>query len=119
MTPFCYYDTTMSIHATTIRFDTPVKRLLKKLSELQGITINRLANEAVREYALKMALTLEQDLESTLADLRAYRENDPDFELAITAFAEAEVSGYADPAEGHVEADMGPTERTIRTLLSA
>jgi len=43
----------------------------------------------------------EDDLESTLEDLRAHRKRDPNFERAIAEFVDAEVT-QDDPAEGRV-----------------
>ena len=39
-------------------------------------------------------------LESTLESLRAYRQNDPNFEFMLADWIDAEVSLQEDPAEG-------------------
>ena len=63
--------------------------------------LNRLVNEAVGEYLEGRAASMQADLEETLRRLRAYRKSDPDFEGAITTFAEAEADLAAeDPVEG-------------------
>lgn len=55
----------------------------------------------------------------TAPRLRGYRKGDPDFERAITAFAEAEASGQ-DPLEGEVIdlATDSPTREQFRKLLA-
>jgi hypothetical protein len=63
--------------------------------------LNRLANEAVGEYLDAHAATIEAELEATLRRVKAYRQADPDFESAISKFAEAEAESAADdPVEG-------------------
>ena len=61
--------------------------------------MNKLVNEAVRAYLDQRGRKAERDLEACLANLRAYRKRDPDFEQAIEAFAKAEVNAK-DPIEG-------------------
>lgn len=109
----------MQAKATTIRFEPEIRDQLVQLSKILDKPINRLANEAVRDFVLKTTIEVEQNLESTLANLRAYRKNDPNFEHAIAEFVEAEASVHKDPAEGEVlrKTKMGPTEQSVRTLL--
>ena len=86
----------------------------------------------MKDFLLRRSLAVEQELESTLARLRDYRERDPDFEKAIAAFARAEGRyGKEDPAEGEVvvgklvngelvrEEASGPVQKEIRRLLDA
>lgn len=107
--------------ATTIRLDPIVKAGLAKLSKLKHQSLNQLANEALREFVAKRTLEVENELESTLEELRAYRRSDPNFERAIAAFVEAEVTADHDPAEGRVltvtEARVGQTESVVLDLL--
>jgi hypothetical protein len=92
--------------------------------------MNQLVNEAVKDYVRRRNRDVENELESTLASLRAYRERDPEFEQAIAAFARAEVRhGKEDPAQGEVvigdlvngqlveRQEGGPVQQEIRRLL--
>lgn len=103
----------MSGKATTFRIDPIVEEGLAKLSAILHRPRNKLVNEAIREYVARRTLTLTSELESTLEDLRAYRERDPDFDQAIAQFADAELAARSDPAEGtvFVEDDDLPTDR--------
>jgi hypothetical protein len=67
------------------------------LSKLSGRSLNQLANEAIKEFVGRRSREIENDLEATLADLRAYRRRDPDFETAIGKVAEAEAAMTHDP----------------------
>ena len=89
-----------------------------KLSKLLGKPLNKLANDALGEYVVRRTLEVEDDLESTLEDLRAYRKCDPNFERAIAEFVEAEATVKHDPAEGRIVSRIGPTESVVRELLS-
>lgn len=77
--------------ATTFRIDPTVREGLFKLSALLNRPANQLANDALREYVDRRIGEVEDDLESTLEDIRAYRKRDPNFDLAIAEVAEAEV----------------------------
>lgn len=89
--------------ASTFRIDPPVQQALENLSRALSRPMNGLVNEALRDYVERRSLAVEQDLELTLARLRAYRRRDPDFKAAIDAVVEAEAShGKDDPAEGRV-----------------
>ena len=104
--------------ATTFRIDPVVKGGLVKLAKLLRQPLNKLVNEALREYVVRRTLEVEDDLESTLEDLRAYRKSDPNFERAIAEFVEVEATVKHDPAEGRVVSRNGPTESTVREILS-
>ena len=93
--------------ATTFRIDPVVKVGLSKSSKLMHVSLNHLANEAIRAFVARRTLEVENELESTLEDLRAYRKSDPDFERAIAAFVEAEMTAKHDPAEGRVVTKVG------------
>jgi hypothetical protein len=90
---------------------------LTLLSVVLGESPNRLANEAIREYVAKRTPKVEEELESTLADLRAHRKSDPDFERAISAVVNAEVTTQSDPAEGRIVSSVGPGEEAILGVL--
>jgi hypothetical protein len=62
---------------------------------------------------------LEVDLEETLRRIKQYRKSDPNFEAAISKFAEAEASlARQDPVEGKVAAaPPGPAQTLVRELI--
>ena len=104
--------------ATTFRIDPIIKAGLQKLSDIKHVSLNRLANEAIAQYVDRQTAAVEDELEATLADLRAYRRNDPGFSKAIAAFADAEATVDEDPAEGKiVEAGPGKTEAALLKVL--
>jgi hypothetical protein len=90
--------------------------------------MNQLVNEALKDYVSRRNQDAEQDLEETLASLRAYRRRDPNFKQAIASAATAEAQhANSDPVEGElvlgelvdgklVEA-FGPVQSEIRRLL--
>ena len=103
--------------ATTLRIEPVLKEGLSKLSRLERRSLNQLANQAIKEFVARRMVEVEDDLESTLEDLRAYRKRDPDFEHAVAQFVEAEVTAKDDPAEGRVVRQVGPTESMMLDLL--
>jgi hypothetical protein len=112
--------------ATTFRIDATIMGGLEKLSALLNKPLNKLANEAVREYVARRISEVEVDLASTLEDLRAYRKGDPNFERSMAEFVEAEASAAHDPVEGRVvsegglaqESEVGPTQEKVLKLLN-
>jgi predicted transcriptional regulator len=115
--------------ATTFRIDPPVQAALEMLSKTLKRPMNQLVNEAVRAYVARRSAEVARDLEATLARLRAYREQDPDFEDAIEQVANAEAQlGQDDPTEGEIvigtlidgrliEETPGPVQAEIDRLL--
>lgn len=65
----------MAAKASIFRLDPDAQTALVHLSKLLGRPMNKLVNEAVREY-LKKITEKERELEATLGKLRAYRERD-------------------------------------------
>jgi predicted transcriptional regulator len=108
----------MDAKATTFRIDPAVMAGLSKLSKVLDQSLNRLANEAIKEFVAKRILEVEADLESTLEDLRAYRKSDPDFANSIAELVRSEASAKGDPAEGVVTTDIGPAQAKVRGLLN-
>lgn len=92
--------------ATTLRIEPVLKEGLSKLSKLEHRSLNQLANQAIKEFVARRMVEVEDDLKSTLEDLRAYRKRDPNFERAIGDFVDGEVT-QDDPAEGHVVTRAG------------
>jgi hypothetical protein len=105
--------------ATTFRIEPVAMEGLTKLGTLLKKPLNKLANEAVREYVARRTHEVEVDLASTLEDLRAYRKRDPNFEQSISKFIEAEVSAKSDPAEGRVVSKVSPSRKTAVKLSNA
>ena len=66
----------MAGKATTFRIEPVVRDGLEKLSTILNKPLNKLANEAIREYVARRISGIEVDLASTLKDLRAYRKRD-------------------------------------------
>jgi predicted nucleotidyltransferase len=65
----------MARKASIFRLDPAAQSALAQLSQLLGRPMNKLVNEAVRDYLLKTS-PRERELEGTLASLRAYRARD-------------------------------------------
>ncbi len=115
--------------ATTFRIEPVAMSGLEKLSAILNKPLNKLANEAVREYVARRMSEVEADLTSTLEDLRAYRKSDPDLERSFDKFIEAEIAVPAkdDPAEGRVFAEesragmatkVGPAQTALLKVLN-
>ncbi len=93
----------MTRKATTFRIETSVRGALEHLSEVLNCPMNQLVNEALEDFVARRSRQVEQDLETTLARLRAYRARDPHFREAVAAAVEAEAQhGQDDPAQGEV-----------------
>ena len=72
-------------------------------------------------FAEKRLAEVTSSLEETLRILKSRQAKDPDFELAITAFAKVEAArAKSDSAEGKVaDVKRGPVQARIRKLLNA
>ena len=103
--------------ATTFRIEPDVQERLSMLAKSLKRPLNQLVNDAVKMYVERRSKELEGDLEATLSKLRAYRDSDPDFERAIAAFAEAEVT-LEDPLEGQRMEELGPAQTKVYELLN-
>ncbi len=105
----------------TLRIEREERIALEHLSKVVGRPINQLLNDAIKSY-LHQQSPKERSLEANLDRLRAYREQDPGFQRAITRFVEAEVSAD-DPLEGEPFEEQaklqGPVQSKIRELLGA
>jgi uncharacterized protein len=88
----------MARKASIFRLDPDAQSALAHLSKLLSRPMNKLVNEAVREYLLKTTQK-ERELEGTLASLRAYRERDLRVSEMSAAYqvvaAEPEIIGAA------------------------
>jgi hypothetical protein len=93
----------MARKASTFRIDPTVQAALESLSKILRRPMNQLVNAALEDYVKRRSQEVEQDLEATLARLRAYRQRDPHFKEAMAAFVDAEARlSREDPAEGKV-----------------
>jgi len=115
--------TSAEVRATTLRLDPELQRGLEMLREITKVPMNRLVNEAVDAYVKKRSPEVATGLGGMLSKLEAYRQKDPEFDLAIRQVADAEVGVIGtDPAEGQAHTlDVpvaGPTHRMVRGLLS-
>jgi predicted nucleotidyltransferase len=75
----------MARKASIFRLDSDTQAALVNLGRLLGRPMNKLVNEAVRDYLLKTSQK-ERELEGTLASLRAYREHDLQVREAPTPY---------------------------------
>jgi len=91
----------MTARATTIRLKEDLQSALATLSEHTQRPMNTLVNEAVQSYLDQNLPKAENELEATLAKLRAYRKHDPNFEQSLRAFADSEVK-FKDGIDGRV-----------------
>ncbi|MGQ0765079.1 MAG: hypothetical protein ACT4OZ_05360 [Gemmatimonadota bacterium] len=92
----------MSNKALTLRVDATVQAALAELSKATRRPVNKLVNEAIRQYLDTTGQAVERQLEERLQRLRALRKRDPELRLAFAEFAAAEASIVDDPAEGTV-----------------
>ena len=108
--------------ATTVRIEPRLQRGLELVQKIEKKPINKLINQAIAEMVDGMTAKIEGRLDDLLAQIKAYRRKDPNFDAAIAAFvdAEAKLAGD-DPAEGSVErrsGKAGPAQAMVRELLA-
>lgn len=118
----------MSGPTVTLRIDDDLQEGLIDLSEMLNRPVDRLLNEAVKEYMARVEGELKGDLSKALEDLRSLRKIDAGFRRAQRAFVEAEVSSSVDPAEARVlgnpahepasRSAIGPAQKKIINLLN-
>ncbi len=78
--------------ASTIRLKPELQTALDRISDHLDRPKNKLVNQAVAEFLEKTSFRLRDDIEGTLANLRAYRAKDPNFDADIERFAAAEAA---------------------------
>jgi predicted transcriptional regulator len=76
--------------ATTLRLKSSLQEGLTVLQEAVKRPINKLVNEAVEEFLVRQTERVERDLQGLLSRIKAVRNVDPKFKVAVKAFAEAE-----------------------------
>ena len=95
------------------------------LGEVLERPLNKLVNEAVKEFIIKRSVQAQSELEETLRRLKALRKRDPQFKAARAKFVEAEARfGHDDTLEGEVlppvraaASAKGPVQAKVRGLL--
>src|SRR5882757_9055436 len=96
----------MTRKASIFRLDPDTQSALAHLGRLLDRPMNKLVNEAVRDYLLKTSQK-ERELEGTLASLRAYRERD----LHVSETPTPYLSSRAEPES------MGAAREFVRRVL--
>ncbi len=101
----------------TLRLSQDLYDALSTLSGVVHRSMNDLAAEAVSRFVSETSKDKARALEKTLARLRSYAANDPNFEKAIDRFAKAE-AGTEDPLQGKPYMIGGAARRKVRELLT-
>jgi len=101
-----------------LRFENEItRRALRDISEQLGVSMNKLAQDAIAVQLGITASLLEARLEKTLEVLRQYQGSWSDEEIASFAHSEVE---HEDPAEGHmVETDEGDPLGVLRAFAGS
>jgi|SRR5579864_1906308 len=98
------------------RIDPEQLKALENISKIQGLTVNELLRDAIKNYLNRRDRS---SLERTMSALRAYRQKNPGFKKAIDEFVEAEAI-LNDPLEsGLMQEQLGPVQRKIRDILDS
>jgi predicted nucleotidyltransferase len=98
--------------ASIFRLDPDAQSALAHLSKLLGRPMNKLVNEAVRDYLLKTT-PAEREVEGTLASLRAYRQRDLQVAEPPAAYLSARAKlGEDEPTQGKI-ARVTPDSKTL------
>lgn len=100
----------------TLRLNPELHDALSTLSSIEHRSMNDLASEAVSEFVVTESRLVARNLGRTLARLKEYTKQDPDFEQAIEAFADAEMR-YKDPLEGTPVVSDDGIRSQLRALL--
>ena len=107
----------MDRRSFTLRLEEDLYEALSSLSSVTKQSMNQLVTEAVSVYVRRRSREVERDLERALERVRRYTRDDPDFERAIAAFAEAEAN-IDDPLEGRLVEAPGSAQNEIGELLA-
>ena len=118
-----------SVHmrkSLTLRLDWAEHHALENLSKLLKQPMNKLIVKAIKDFLMKRGQE-EIELKARLDKLSQYRRGDPDYERAIEAFVEDEVSNE-DPLEeklfierlrsSHTGDNPGPVQTKLRSILN-
>jgi hypothetical protein len=95
---------------------------LENISSTEGLMVNELLHEAIKNY---LNSRNRSSFEGTVSALRTYREQNPGFKRAIDEFVEAEAA-FEDPLEGELiesqssaRRSAGPVQRKIQDILDS
>ena len=90
-----------------------IRRALKEVSEQTGVSMNRLAQEAIAVQLHFATRVLEARMQEAIEDLRGYRGAWSDHEIQAFAHAEAD---HPDPVEGRMieETKADPFSSVVR-----
>jgi len=102
----------------TLRIDAELHQALRTLRATTRSTMNRMITEAIEIYVAVRGREVEQDLETTLEELRAARTRDPDHSEAIRRFAAAEVE-HEDPIDDRSRTGLPEAQSELRRLLGS
>ena len=99
-----------------LRFDEDAtRRALKEVADQTGVSMNRLAQDAIAVQMHFATRVLEDRMQHVIEELKGYRGEWSDRE--IRAFARAEVE-HPDPVEGRmVEEEQGPESDPFGTVV--
>lgn len=109
--------------ATTVRLDPGLHEGLELLREALARPVNKMINEAVREFLAVRTARTQHELAGMAARLEQYRRRDPGFKQAMARSVESEAAlGAEDPAEGRrlavdAPAAAGSSRARVRALL--
>ncbi len=104
--------------ATTVRLAAELIAGLALLQRILKKPMNRMINEAVRNYVERQSAQVETDLKNVLESVKAYRRSDPTYKKLWAEFVDAEARyGKDDPVEGRVKS-AGPVQTRVREILS-
>lgn len=99
-----------------LNMDAELYDTLKALSLAVDLSMDQLVINAVSTYVKQKCKAPKRDLEKRLLRISQYATNDPKFEDAIAAFADAETK-YEDPVEGTMVKSVNDAQTEIRGLL--
>ena len=102
----------------TLRIRTELHEALQVLRVATRSTLTSLITEAIEAYVSVRSREVEQDLETTLEQLRAYRKRDPDHGEAIRRFAAAE-GKHGDPIDDRATTVLPEAQLDLRRLLGS
>ena len=104
--------------ATTVRLQAELLAGLALLHRILKKPMNRMINEAVRNYVERQSSEVEAELQQVLERVKAYRRSDPGYKRLWAEFVDAEARhGKDDPVEGRIKS-AGPVQAKVREILS-
>lgn len=86
----------------SLRMDRQLYEQIQTISRLKKSPMSRILLSAIEDHVRQQTRTLQQQLMADLDSLRKYAQDDPTFESAIAAVADAETDAAADSMEGKI-----------------